>query len=391
MEVSAATAWPFALGGELAERMAWSTDFMPPQYGQPTTRRLRKTPRTFLQFDGLEERDTRRWMDHAITANAAGLWHCPLAGDAGVLGASASASATSLVVDTDGRRFADGGNAILIGADPRQHEVVEIETVGSGTLSLAEPLANNWPAWTRILPTVGAHMTSAPTMTRFTADATPYSVEMRAFEPLAWPDDFGGTTYRDLPVFELQAGWTTDPTYAPLRATADLDYGIGAARPYDQGGMPLPAIRFPMELVGREAIGTFRSLLYALCGRWKPIWVPSLGQDMRLVAQQSSTVLDIAWMGYADTPLMHGRRDIRIDRYGAAPVYRRVTSTANVDAATERIVLDTALPGGFDIADVYAVSFMALCLQDADVNVMRVWDHDVALSELAFKGFVHEL
>lgn len=389
MEVTDAVAWPFAIGGSISERLEWLTDLLEPPYGPPQTRKLRQAPRTVFNFDGLESKASRRWMETLLAANRVGLWHVPLAIDTTELGAAAAISDEVLQVETAGRRFRAGGNALLLGSNAREHEVVEIDTVDADSITLVQPLTRAWRTGAMLVPTIGARLTEAPNLGRFTGDDAPYSIAFRADEPLDWPGDLGATLYRDFPVIELPADWTSDPGFRPERLVDTLDNSIGRVRQYDLAGVLRPEIRFALTLAGRSNISAFRSLLHGLCGRWQPAWVPSLGQDVAIKAVNTSTTLDVEWMGIHEWALQGNRRDIRIERRGAAPIYRRINAAVEVNASTERLQLDAALPGGFALADVVAVSFMALSLQDSDTNLLRLWDRDVVNSEVSFKGITH--
>ena len=150
--------------------------------------------------------------------------------------------------------------------------------------------------------------------------------------------------------------------------------------------MVLPQIRFDMSLTSRAEIGTFRRFLYALSGRWKPIWIPSMAQDVQITGSTTSTTLDVAWMGFNDWPIRANRRDLRIELINGTILYRRITAAVDLNPTTERLQITPALPGGFSAANVASCSFMALCCQDADTNLLRLWSRDMVESNLAFRG-----
>lgn len=387
-----AVAWPFAVGGAVTERLQWLTDGMDPVAGMEVTRQLRDTPRVVLEFDGLESAASRRWMENQLAAHGAHAWHVPLVADSTLTQAPAQAGDTSLAAPTAARRFLPQGNAMLLDpSNPRRHEVVELAGVADGVLELAGELVGDWPAGSVIVPTAAGYLETAPQLQRFTGDAAPYSVAFRLAHPQDWPADFGALAYRSLPVLDVPAFWTQDPTYVPARALERVSDQIGPDRLYDAAGVPLPEITFEATLEGAAEIAAHRSLLYALAGRQRPVWVPSMASDFVVQSVASSTLLDVEWCGFSAAPLQDNRRDIRISRRGLPDLYRRIAAAAEVDEATERLALDEPLPDGLEAGDIAGVSFLALCRQTSDVNALRVWSHGVVQSTLSFKGCNHGL
>lgn len=376
----------------MSEQYEWLTDGMAPTYGMEFTHRLRQDPRVKLAFDGLESAANRRWMETLLASHRAGRWHVPLVCDATHTTHAASASSDFMPVATAHRRFVAGGYAMLqVPGEPRRAEVVRIDSVDPDGLFLVDLLAADWPAGSEVVPTVRARLDAMPQLTRFTSDAAPYSVTFQAADPLELAADFGAAEYRELPVFEQPAYWTTDPGYTPERQVAAIDDGIGPVLLYDQAGMTLPRISVEVTALGAAEIAAHRAFVAALAGRHHPLWVPSFGQDLALLAVNSSMSIDVEWSGLSAWPLRSNRRDIRIGRFNGAPVYRRITSATAVDDDVERLVLDAALPGGFAATDVSDISFMALCRQDADINSMRLWRGGVVQSQLTFAGCQHGL
>jgi hypothetical protein len=57
----------------------------------------------------------------------------------------------------------------------------------------------------------------------------------------------------------------------------------------------------------------------------------------------------------------------------------------------DRLTLDAPFVEAISASDIALISFMALCQQDTDVNLMRYWDRDVVLCDLSFKAVIHDL
>ena len=385
--------WTFDAGGTVSEQLTWLTNTLPAATGPEQTRRLRIAPRVTVSFDGLESGRNRRWMETLLNANGAGGWQAPLVMDSAQLVAPLSAATDSIPVETTHRRFTAGGHALVIASDPRHFEVVQIDTVDEEGLVLVGETTFAWPIGTRVIPLRASHLDGMPTLSRFTGDATPYQASFRLDEVLEVEADAGDAIYRGAPVLEWLPSWSSDPSATPERQLLTVDEETGPIAISDLVGIPLGRTSLSFTLAGRATVAAFRGLLYALCGRWAPIWVPSQAQDLRLVAgvANGATTLDVEHSGLSAWPLGVNRRDIRLQLGDSMALYRRIIGAVEVNADVERLTLDSGLSPGFAANAAVAISFMALCRQDSDVNKLVWWNHDTAQCDLTFRAVSHGL
>ncbi|MGV8959201.1 MAG: hypothetical protein ACOH1V_02280 [Stenotrophomonas sp.] len=383
--------WTFAAGGDVAEYLEWLTDVSTPVTLASQHRRLRDVPRVRLSFEGLESGLVRRWMENLLHRNGGGRWQVPLHCDGYELASAVGVGAVALPGEANGLRFVAGGNALLVRDDARRFEVVTVDAVTAGGITLAGGTVLTHPAGTRVLPLYVGSLVQMPQLSRFTGDAAPYQLEVRLDDVLDFPADAGGASYRGYPVLELAADWSADPRWTAARELATADDGTGPVFRYDTLGQALPELSRSYTAVGRQEIGQLLGLLYALAGRWQPIWVPSQAQDLRIVAAalSSATALDVEWCGLVQMGLPPNRRDLRIQMDSGAVIYRRVTGVAQVSGAVERLALDTALGVAIDPARVVSASWLVLSSQAADVNKLRWWKNDVVQTDLTFTAVPH--
>lgn len=388
-----AVPWTFFAAGEVAERWDFLTDVLPPPTGEEQRRSLRLSPRIVQQFDSLESAARRRWMETALIANGAGDWDVPFVQDASPLTAAANDGDTSISLDTTLRRFFAGSRALVMQQDHRVYEVRTIQSVASGSLTLTAGLDRDWPIGTRVIPLFEGKLASAPSLERYTSDDVPVRLEFQLTDAIDWPATAGAATYRTLPVLELRPDWSSSPEFSPERRLAIVDNDTGVPTWYDQPGIPFSLQRAGFTLVGRQAICDFWSLLYALAGRWGPVWVPSLANDLVPAAglTTDSTTLDVDRVGLADWPLKANRRDIRIALANGTILYRRIVGVLALDDNTERLTLDSDLGVTAAADDVAQISFMALCRQDTDTNLLRWWSDGVVLAEMSLRAYLHDL
>lgn len=386
--------WTFAAGGDVSEQLDWLTDTLAAATGPVQTRRLREAPLVTLAFSGLETAARRRWLETQLWHVGAGPWLAPLVMDAQALAAPLASGSTSVPADTDDARYVADGQALLFSDNPREFEVLAIESIGDGELVLAEETARTWPAGTRLAPVRIATLDGQPLLGRFTSDNTDvYQVRFRLQEPLESPADFGPAEYRSLPVLERRPVWTSDPRWSPERTLTAADHDAAPARVFDLVGGATPRLVLQFALVGMDEVHSFRGLLYAMAGRWSPVWIPTWASDLRVVA----TVADGATTLDVDGPLMSphavtsNRRDIRIELVDGTVYFRRITAATLQSPTVDRLTLDSAIATGFAANQVALVSFLTLYRQESDVNLLRHFDHATVQCELAFKGEIHAL
>lgn len=380
--------WTFSADGEIRERWDWLSDGLAAATGPEQGRRLRTDPRVVQAFDALESGWARRWLENLIAAFGSGSWGVPIVQDATWLDDAAGPGSAVLACDTTLRRFAVGARVLIVGDDPRTFDIGTIEALDDDEITLADPPANAWPAGTPVVPLHSGRLEPAPPLSRFTADDLPVPLQFRITEPLPLEEDAGDATYRGYPVFEFGPDWSDEPTAQPDRKQLRVDVGVGPVSVIDLPEIPLGSQRVSAVLQGRAEIVAFRALLGALAGRWSPLWVPTFAQDLRVTGDlvAASALLDVEWCGLQDLELAPNRRDIRIEMGDGTVLYRRITAVAALGDDQERLTLDSALGVTAAATAVRSVSYLVFSRQDADVNLIRYWSCELAVSELVFRG-----
>ncbi|KAJ4853359.1 hypothetical protein [Xylella fastidiosa] len=390
-------AWTFAPGGEYTETFDWLTDVLQAPTGGTQHRRLRQSPRATLRFSALESGASRRWMDVLLRAHSAARWWVPIAIDARALAVTAAAGATTLVVAVQGARFTQDGHVLIIGPDPRHYEVHRITALGEHTLTLATELSFSWGVGTRLYPVRLGRLSEPPQVGRFTADDSALvSLQFRLEDPLDSSAVIPGATYRGYPVFDtLPPVWTSDPVWVPHRHTHVQDDTISTPWMTDTAGVALGTTTMQYAPDDAAAILTFRSILFALAGRWAPVWVPSWIHDLPLAADVRAGQRTIDILGpLLSTPsgaLQANRRDIRIALYSGAVWYRRITAVTSRGSQIERLTLDSRLPAAFTLTQVKMISFITFSVQDADTAVLRYFGPEAAQCQIVWKELHHAL
>lgn len=387
--------WVHPVGGEYSETLAWLTDVLQAgSTGVTQHRRLRQAPRTLVAFASQASGDAWRRLVMELRRRAGEAWDVPLAYDERALTASASIGATSLALDVAGARFVAGGRALLTSPDLGAWESVTVDTVGTSSLTLADPTVAAWPAGTRVVPVRAARLDPMPQVQWFTGDdGAGLPLTWRLEDLLEETPATPGTTYRGFPVFDRPPVWAADPEASPGRMLASLDNDFGPPAQADLAEVSLDRLVHLHVTEGEADAQALRAWLYLLAGRWGAAWVPSWTQDLRLVADVSNgaTTIDVAGPLLSGHALPANLRDIRIELHGGTVLHRRISSVAAPSAAVDRLTLDSAIATGFTLATVRSISWLRLCTQAADQNTLNYWAPGVIQTEIAWQGLAHAL
>lgn len=385
--------WLFQPDGEVLERLEWLTDPLQAFDASEQRVRLREYPRRSFEF-GQSLLDRERQTAENILFN----WQSqpfavPVWMDGERLTADVSAAATSVPVESATRDYA-AGNLVALWASPFSYEIAEIQTVNANSLDLTAPLASGWPAWsTLVLPLRVARMPDAQTFARFTGAAALGRVRFDCTD-LSAGTAASETTYRGTPVLEQAPNWTEDVTQEYQRKLMQFDPRVGP-RFWDEegsGAILLQSHRWLLD--GRAECHAFRQWLYARKGRLTAFWLPSWAQDLTVVLSIGSadTTIDVEHCGYSYNVAQGiARRDIRIALTDGTVFYRRVTASAEVDADTERLTIDSALGQDVAVAEIGAVSWMAPVRLEADAAEINWWTWQHAEAALMTRGSRNDL
>lgn len=386
-------AWTFVpdWADGVLERLTWATDILSSESMVEQRRKLRLAPRRELEAPMYVEGRERQLLDLALFGWGARIWALPLWHEIQLLSVTVPAGSLSVHCSTAHLDYRDGGLAMLRGESAFVSETVEIDTVTAGGLLLKRETQQSWPAGTRVYPVRPARLTQAPVLQRLSDQAIAADVAFMITDACDWPAVMPATLYRGRPVLEMRPEESEDLTSSYERLLLTLDSGFTAPLTTDTANRAMPVQSHRWAEMGRAERAAYKSLLYALAGRWAAVWVPTHADDLQLVATASSlgTTLDVAYVGYTRFAVGKvGRRDIRIELFNGTVFHRRITGSVELDQETERLAIDSALGLQVEPADVMRISWLALFRGNSDaVDIQHQTDSEgLASSQLVFRG-----
>ena len=354
--------WAFApdWSANITERLEWLTDILSNPHGAEQRRALRISPRRSMDASMLVEGAERALFDLALAGWGRRVWAVPVWFDVQELTADLAAGAMRINCAVDLREFRAGGLAMLRGDTAFDSEAVEILAIDAAGLQLKRATQQRWTAGTRLYPVRTARIASIDGK-RLTDKHSRAQLTFDLAEPSDWTASLPVTMYRGRPVFELRPDESEDLTLNYERLLQTLDNGSALPAVTDTAGKNFSLQQHRWALDGRQERAAWRSLAYGLRGRAKSVWVPTHAWDLQLTKPASGSLLTVERIGYARFGVKtQGRQDIRIELHSGSVIYRRITAAAE-DGTTESLSLDADLPGVINPADVWRISFMALC------------------------------
>lgn len=331
----------------LIERLVWLTDVIRRRDGSEQRISLRSIPRREFEYRVTLTDAAAARLDAAVWGWQARVFALPIWTDPSTLAAALPAGSSSVPVDTALRDYAAGTLAALV-RDDYTHEIVEVQEVAGGSITLARPTAQAWPAGTHLYPARLARLVAQVRITRPTAAVVEarLSLQVEPLQPLAGISGPAPTTYQGADVYLTAPNRVDDLDDDITRALEIIDPQTGPWAVDDPEGRPDIVRSYRWLLRDRAMISAHKAWLMARGGRLSSAWVPTFSRDMELVAQAGGTattlvIEDIGYRRFYAQAL--GRQDIAVRLPSGAWALRRIVGADQVVDGQERIQIDSGL------------------------------------------------
>lgn len=290
--------------------------------------------------------------------NTAGEWHVPIWSDASWIEAGVAAGASTLAAPEEAD-YRPGGLAIVL-RSWTEWEVVQIASVGAGSLTLAgPPVSKDYPGPVLVAP-VGVFI--SPLGLQFAEDFATVDMEL----------EFRRVDNIDLGASDLQAHLGYPVLADGAVIVAPLDGAITQALDVIDSGFGKVAIEEVQLYKRRRGLLSFadadrskrwarKRFLHHLRGRDQAFWRPSFRRDFTIVEAFSGTLMRTEQAAWPDPSTLVGR-SVQIDTDGT--LIHRAISGASVNGAELEITLDSAPP--ITVPASARLSLMTLGRLDAD-------------------------
>jgi len=333
--------------------------------GREIRRCTRDAPQRQIQYPLLTRTPERRNRIHRRLLDLLGKQvRIPVWQDASPV--SVGAGATSCSVNTPGRQYYDGGEAIIWQDEQTWHvcdDLVESPTSISWTTPTASALQG------RVAPLVKARLLPD-------VDGRVYTVDLEELRVNAFLDssvllgrlvDHDYPTYSNRIVLEHKSD-EKDRSLEWSRRVETLSYETGLTTAYPAWSQSVVAYDFQWIFSAREAFGKFLDFLHLQRGRWGWFWWDTWARDLRLTAPigASDTVIFVDNAATGTVPPCRSALTIRLK---SGTIFRR-----NVTAQTATsVTLDSPLGVAVAIGEIDRITWLLPVRFDTD-NFRFRWE-----------------
>lgn len=266
----------------VTERLAWKTDVLTSIMGIEQRRALRAAPRLVIEANYLVFAKRRRVLDAFLMGPGAALWRVPMWWERYTLDQSVTAGEHRIYSDVAFSQFQVGDTLMLLDSNAR-YDCATVKAVFPDHLDLIHCLRLNWPEGAAFYNTRICRLTGKVDGKRQADDDYDIKLTFDSQEPEIWPAIRPPVGDPNLPFqtqFRLNYLASLSSQYSRLYAEFDNDIGKRARR--DIGQQAFVSQAYEYSAFTRKAAIAFRSFLYFLQGKLKPIYLPTHFQDFEL-------------------------------------------------------------------------------------------------------------
>ena len=316
--------------------------------------KLRSAPRLRVEQVFTRNEDTKARLFNDEYGAIRRRWGVPIWSQAQFVG-SLSSGATSVNCDTDVYEFVDTSLA-LVWQSVDQFEVVEIDVVGSGALTLVAALSASY-AFAYVMPLRVGFVDDSIDMMRTGANDVvkiSYDVEDNVVLATSAPTQYLGQDIYYEAV--LKNGESYDLQILANEDVADYQLGrLDRKAPWTytrQLSNYQRLLKNPIEVYG------FKQWMHRRAGKYRAFWLPSFENDVR-VKNAGSITTTLQWHRDSYDEWATDRTHIAVEDTSGVWYPRTLSAVSVVDATTLQGTLSSSL-GGLTAATIRRISYLGL-------------------------------
>lgn len=332
----------------VTESLEWLTDVLSSESGAEQRRKLRRFPRRTVEAQFLRADNDRQIIDISLAGIGRNEVLLPLFWDKQTVVVKAAKG--DLKIDgvfANRWEFQAGKLALLRRAETFDFEVVAIASVQDDSLTLAYQLKNDWDCCCEIYPLSRARLLDSASAEARTRRVAGYQLRWELLDYLNIEQSWGDTPINTKSGLHVMTGlkhnWRESMQFELDRAVYLHDNSTGVSIVTDVGKNSDQQMRVNITLNGREEHHEFMKLLYAMSGQHQLFQMPTLMDELTLVADIDAAqgALAVKQTGYSmfGAVTQNIRQWVMVELNNGTRYFSRIIST-RVLAGVEYLFLE---------------------------------------------------
>lgn len=385
--------WEFPLDWKAPplDRLEWLTDVISSYDNHEERAGLRQEPRRTLEVGFTVKTDRLGRLDALVYGAGSQDYLIPEWMDATELTLALVTGHDVLECDPSNRNFTEG-SYILIGDDPSNFIVSQIEFVGSTYIGLTEGLVlpETLPLGTKIYPARICKLISPARQQQVSAGVLTMRATFQVDDQPFYSGIPTGTSFGGVQVFLRSHNWADNIQRDYDRSLDILDSSTNTPRWIDKSGFAQITRSGKFVLRDRADRWAFIQWLYSILGRLMPFWKEDRESVIQLSPRQGTTTTSSLHMlpfGFVEFLKSQPCRTAIILRHIDGSIYYRNIVDAGVDGTSgdEVLTLDSSIRGSVP-SDWLLISYMELVRLSADAVEIAHEAATVAQVAVSFIG-----
>jgi hypothetical protein len=341
----------------LVETLIFETDVRRGRTGTEQRAALRHIPRSQYEMRFLVTGDERRQLEANVFDSQDQLFGVPAWHEAAILATAATSGQTTITVDSTAySSLRDDGLAMLYMSHDNSL-TLQIESMTATTITFTTQLTSNFPVGALVLPVrMGLIRSKSIRGRKWRTNLQEVRVTF-----MTWDNDEDLSSTSAWSSFNSKV-LLDDPNLiqetlpeSSERKIAIIDNETGTFETYSEWDVSRRAHSKGFFTRGRQDLWEVRQLLHALRGRCVSFYIPTFFDELALASDVSSgdstvTVENVGYTKFVDS--RQPRNVVRLTKLSTGDeVIRTVTDATELDAATERLTVDSTWGKAFTVGD----------------------------------------
>jgi len=322
----------------------------------------------------------------------------PIWEDVSVLQNDLASGSLNIPLSTVGLDY-DEGSYVILWKDSKTFELIEIETVNSGSLGLARATDLEWSQGALILPARLSRLNSEVELSGDTEEHLQFETEWILESNQKSTNRIGTYTalsYRGFPVF-METNQLDDKIKIQLsEKNTQIDYGLSTRTVIRKGYNPRSRFSIFHLNSNRSEISSWYGFLENRSGKLNPCWYPTWARDFELLNVVASGATSMVVRGNRFSNIYGkdydnfglNRRDILIRWKDKTNFFVRILSASPVDENSETLLLNGSFPKELQVAQVDRISFIRFARFESDNVEVTKENNNVSRSTINLRELV---